>query len=320
MLPQSHTEQILERRLTELGGQLHRAHTVTGLTTTTDGASVTVTGPQGTPASVAARFVVGADGMHSVVREAVGIDFPGGNYPQAFVLADVRMTWPLPDNEVQLFFSPDGLVVVAPLPDGRHRIGATVDHAAETPAMEDIQALLDSRGPEKGARMDSVLWSSRFHVHHRLAASYHSGPVFLAGNAAHVHSPAGGQGMNTGIQDAIDLGGTLAQVLGGAAPESALDGYQRRRRPVAQSVVSMTDRMTRMATLRAPGARVARNLAISLASRSPALRQKIATQIAELPGPESPRSVAPDVSQLPNARGRYANRAPRGVDSWLRRL
>ncbi len=106
MLPQSHTEQILERRLTELGGQLHRAHTVTGLTTTTDGASVTVIGPQGTPASVAARFVVGADGMHSVVREAVGIDFPGGNYAQAFVLADVRMTWPLPDNEVQLFFSP----------------------------------------------------------------------------------------------------------------------------------------------------------------------------------------------------------------------
>lgn len=281
MLPQSRTEEILAQRLAELGGHVDRRCTVTGVRTMQDGASVAIASPDGQTRDVAARFVIGADGMHSIVRQSAGIEFEGGSYAQSFVLADVRLRWPLPAKEVQLFFSPSGLVVVAPLPGGHHRIVATADDAAETPTAQDIQALVDTRGPGN-AHVDEVAWSSRFRVQHRLANSYRAGPVFLVGDAAHVHSPAGGQGMNTGIQDAIDLGELLGRFIAGERPEPQLDGYQNRRRPVAQKVVSMTDRMTRMATLKSPGARAARNIAIPLILRNPAIGHRLTMRIAEL--------------------------------------
>ena len=129
--------------------------------------------------------------------------------------------------------------------------------------------------------MEEVLWASRFKVHHRLADHYRSGRVFLAGDAAHVHSPAGGQGMNTGIQDAVCLGRLLVRVQQGE-PESLLDEYETTRRPVAQGVVALTDRMTRMATLRSPAARMARNLALRAADKVPPLRRGFAYRLAEL--------------------------------------
>jgi 2-polyprenyl-6-methoxyphenol hydroxylase-like FAD-dependent oxidoreductase len=179
---------------------------------------VTVTRPDGTTARVHARYVVGCDGMHSVVREEPGIGFTGDRYPQSFVLADIGMDWPFPRDEVHLFFSPAGLVVVAPLPRDLFRVVATLDESPETLTVSDVQALLDARGPVAApAAVHHVEWSSRFRVHHRLADAYRRGPVFLAGDAAHVHSPAGGQGMNTGIQDAIMLAELLADVLGGAS-------------------------------------------------------------------------------------------------------
>lgn len=281
MLPQSRTEQVLEQRLMELGGEVHRLHQVTEVHPKREGASVIAVGPDGTQQEVAARFVVGADGMDSTVRHAVGIEFEGGSYEQPFVLADVTLDWPLEGDEVQLFFSPSGLVVVAPLPGGHHRVVATVDRAPENPSARDIQELLDARGPG-GAQVNGVTWSSRFRVQHRLATSYRKGSVFVAGDAAHVHSPAGGQGMNIGIQDAIDLGTMLSLSIAGELPESGLDKYEDRRRPVAKGVVSLTDRMTRMATLRAPQARFARNILLGIALRIPVLRRKLTMRIAEL--------------------------------------
>jgi 2-polyprenyl-6-methoxyphenol hydroxylase-like FAD-dependent oxidoreductase len=281
MLPQSRTEELLAQRLAELGGQVDRRCTLIGARASGDGAAVTLASPDGKSWDVDARFVIGADGMHSAVREAAGIGFVGGDYEQSFVLADVCLAWSLPADEVQLFFSSSGLVVVAPLPGGNHRVIATVDDAPETPTVGDIQTLLDTRGPGD-ARVEEVAWTSRFRVQHRLATSYRNGPMFLAGDAAHVHSPAGGQGMNTGIQDAADLGDLLGRVIAGELPETQLDSYQNRRRPVAQRVVSLTDRMTRMATLRAPGARLARNLLLNLLLRNPALRRRVTMRIAEL--------------------------------------
>src|SRR5262249_55380973 len=184
--------------------------------------------------AIEARYVVGADGMHSMVRTAAGIEFEGAAYAESFVLADVHMDWPLQRKEVSLFFSAAGLVVVAPLPDGSYRIVATLENAPERPAAEHIQALIDARGPgAQPAEVREVIWSSRFRVHHRLAASYRNDRLFLVGDAAHVHSPAGGQGMNCGLVDACVLGQLLSDVVRGKRAEEALESYETLRRPAA---------------------------------------------------------------------------------------
>src|SRR3712207_6675758 len=215
--------------------------------------------------TLAASYVVGADGMHSAVRHQAGIGFAGDSYGESFVLADVHMDWELDDTEVMLYLSPAGMVVAAPLPGGRHRIVATVDEAPERPDRDHIQALLAARGPQKRpARVDDVVWSSRFRVHHRLADRYREGRVFLAGDAAHVHSPAGGQGMNTGIQDAVALAARLAGVLCDGADERSLDDYEAERRPVAAGVVTFTHRATLAATAHSAGVRRIRNATLRI--------------------------------------------------------
>ena len=146
-----------------------------------------------------------------------------------------------------------------------------------------MQRLLDERGPvTESARVDELLWSSRFRVQHRVANRYRAARILLAGDAAHVHSPAGGQGMNTGIQDAVALGHALAEVLAGKAAESRLDEYERACRPVAERVVAFTDRATRVATLHGQGARSVRNGMIRMIGQIPLVRQRLATELAEL--------------------------------------
>ena len=281
MIPQNATEAILLARLREMGGDVLRPHEVTDVRQDADGVTATVTADGGFR-TLRGRYLVGADGMHSVVRERAGVGFTGGTYEQSFALADVRMSWRIPGDEVMLFLSPDGLVVVAPLPGGRHRIVATMDDAPEHPDIADVQRLLDTRGPVAGAaRVEEIAWSSRFRVHHRIVNRYRAGRILLAGDAAHVHSPAGGQGMNTGIQDAVALGRALTAVVRGAK-ESRLDEYDRVRRPVARRVVAFTDRMTRMATLRTPRARAMRNILVGLIGRIPAFRRFLAMELSEL--------------------------------------
>lgn len=283
MIPQYRTEAILLERLRKLGGDVSRPFVVSDLRQDAEGVNVTVTADGQAPQTIRARYLVGADGMHSTVRERAGIGFKGDAYEQSFVLADVRMSWPLSSSEVMLFVSPAGLVVVAPLPGGRHRIVATVDDAPEQPDIADVQQLLDTRGPTNGVtRVHEIVWSSRFRVHHRLADRYRAGRILLMGDAAHVHSPAGGQGMNTGIQDAVALGHALTAVIKGKASESALDRYEQIRRPVAQRVVAFTDRMTRMATLHNPHARKVRNAALKVISRIPAFRRWLTTELSGL--------------------------------------
>ena len=279
MLAQNITEDVLTGRLAELGGRVHRPYELARLEQDGDGATATMVGGE----TVRALYVVGADGMHSAVRDQTGIGFAGDTYGQSFVLADVHLDWEFDDNEVMLYFAPAGLVVVAPLPGGRHRIVATADVAPEHPDRDDIQALLDARGPqERPALVKDVGWSSRFRVHHRLADRYREGRVFLAGDAAHVHSPAGGQGMNTGIQDAVALAARLAAVLRDGADERTLDGYEAQRRPVAADVVAFTDRMTRVATVGHSGLRRIRNATLRVLNRIPAVRRKLALNLSEL--------------------------------------
>lgn len=173
--------------------------------------------------------------------------------------------------------------MIAPLPGGLHRIVATLDSAPEHPSLAVIQQLLDTRGPiTSAARIDTIVWSSRFRVHHRIADSYRAGRVLLAGDAAHVHSPAGGQGMNIGIQDALALGNALHAVVSGARDAVALDEYEQLRRPIARHVVELTDRMTRVATIPGRRKRALRNFMIRILDHIPAFRRSLAMDLAEL--------------------------------------
>jgi 2-polyprenyl-6-methoxyphenol hydroxylase-like FAD-dependent oxidoreductase len=276
-ISQADTERVLLERLTRLGGQVLRPRTLTGLTQ--DGASVTATFDNGDP--ITARYVVGADGMHSTVRAQAHIGFRGHEYPESFALADVRLQGSPPADEIFLFYASAGLTVMAPLPGGLHRIVAPVENAPAAPTTAFVQQLLDARGFGPGQLVvDDVIWGSHFRIHHRVADSYRAGRLLLAGDAAHVHSPAGGQGMNTGIQDAVALADALQQVLAGA-PESLLDRYGHDRRAVAQEVLSLTGRLTRLATV--PRAlRPARNSAMQLSSRIPAVRGRLAWRLSGL--------------------------------------
>lgn len=280
MLPQNETEKMLLRHLHAAGGRVERPVEMLFAKIGTDGADVTLRCENG-ERTVRARWIVGCDGGHSAVREAAGIGFAGGDYDEAFVLADVSMTWPLPREEVDLFLSRDGLAVVAPLPGERFRIVATVKSPPTFVDAPFLSELLALRGPTQSIRIDDVSWSSNFHLHHRVAQTPWRGRTLLCGDAAHVHSPAGGQGMNTGIQDATSLAAALACTLenDGIGP---LQKWAERRHRVAREVVTMTDRMTRMATVGSPLGRAARNAALSTIGAFPSVKRRLAKRLAEL--------------------------------------
>jgi 2-polyprenyl-6-methoxyphenol hydroxylase-like FAD-dependent oxidoreductase len=289
-LPQSTTEQVLLRRLAELRGSVRRCHRVVSIESDGDGYLVAgfdhsdpgPDGGQAVPFTIRARYVVGADGAHSAVREAVGIAFPGDTYASQFVLADVGLADAGDAEQATISLSPLGVTVIGLLPGGNHRIVATVD-TEEVPACPDrtfLDALLRDRGLTARPTAEPA-WSSRFRVHHRVAEHFRLHGVFLAGDAAHVHSPAAGQGMNTGIADAYDLATRLAATLAGADP-TVLDGYETNRRSAALEVLRFTHRMTRIAQLRSPAARLSRRILAGTIGRLGPVQRRITMWISGL--------------------------------------
>jgi 2-polyprenyl-6-methoxyphenol hydroxylase-like FAD-dependent oxidoreductase len=276
MCPQNVTEAVLRRRLTELGVTIERPREVSSIRPSEDFVELEIKKGQQLR-TARTNWLVGCDGMHSIVRESSAIPFDGGKYEESFA----QMAWPFPRTEVDLFFSKKGLVVVAPLPGGIFRIVAT-ENRALSGDISDFQQIIDERGPVRPrARIHRIVWSSRFHLQHRVSRTFRKGRVLIAGDAAHVHSPAGGQGMNTGFQDAVSLAKALRQAVADQMTDS-LDVWQNRRFVVARNVVSMTDRITRAATLSSSAARFFRNALINVAGRSNFVRNKLAERLAEL--------------------------------------
>jgi 2-polyprenyl-6-methoxyphenol hydroxylase-like FAD-dependent oxidoreductase len=278
MIPQSTTEQVLLERLEELGGKVHRPYVAAGVRQTPEGAEVTLESGE----VIQAQYVVAADGMNSTIRDLAGLGFEGDDVlPLSFTLADVRVESGLPADEVLLYFSQAGLLVAAPLPDGSFRLVAEVEDAPERPDVTYAQRLLNERGPkETTARVTEVIWGSRFRIHERVADRYRDRRIMLAGDAAHTHSPAGGQGMNLGLRDAVTLGDALAEALT-TGNESDLDSYATNSRAEAVRVVSLAHRLTRLATVPA-AVRPARNAGLHLLSYLPTFRRALAEQLSAL--------------------------------------
>lgn len=279
MIPQDETEAILIASLSERGHAIRRPVRLKAIQQLSNAVIATCDSNDG-ELIIEARYLIGADGEKSTVRAAAGIGFPGGNYG-SFLLADVRMDWPISSDEVSLFFSEAGTLVVAPMSRGRHRVVAQFADAPPTPTAADVQNIIDQRGPQSGAWVREVLWGSRFQVHHKLADRFRDGRILLAGDAAHVHSPAGGQGMNLGLRDAEALGRALAAALR-SGDEKVLDSYALERRGAARKVLGMTHRLTRIATLSSPILRQIRNTMIATLGKFDVVKTYVASTLAGL--------------------------------------
>ncbi|WP_335937103.1 FAD-dependent monooxygenase [Streptomyces sp. PTD5-9] len=275
--PQYEVEQLLERRARAAGVRFRYETRLTSLRQSP--ASDTVTAElreaDGGTSAIDARYLVGADGVHSGVREALGLPFPGASVIRSMVLADVRFTEE-PPEVLTIDGDGDAFAFIAPFGDGWYRVmGWDRSHQPADSAPVDLDELrgIARRALGTDYGMHDARWISRFHSDERQVPAYRTGRVFLAGDAAHVHSPAGGQGMNTGLQDAANLSWKLAAVLRGrtASPEALLDSYQTERHPVGTQVLHSSGALIRLAMARTPLQRAGRALvATALSTLRPA--------------------------------------------------
>jgi 2-polyprenyl-6-methoxyphenol hydroxylase-like FAD-dependent oxidoreductase len=275
--PQYNVENALTGRATAAGARIERGAQVTALRQDADGVELTVGAD-----TLRADYVVGADGLHSVVREALGLPFPGKSVLKSIMLADVRLARP-PEDVLAVNAVGDAFAFVAPFGDGWHRVFAW-DRRHQLPdtapvTLEDIRDVMRrALGTDFG--LAEARWISRFHSDERQAPHYRVGRVFLAGDAAHVHSPAGGQGMNTGLQDAANLGWKLAAAVRGWAPHGLLDTYESERHPVGRLVLRSSGAIIRMAMIQSRAGRATRNLLGGAALRLPPVAHKAAGTIS----------------------------------------
>ena len=243
-------EEALQSLLRRLGVEVERETELLDLEEDAHSVRVTLRRADGSKTLVETPWLIGCDGAHSRVRHLKGEHFPGEADPHQYLVADVVLEGWQPVDEVQVYLTDRGALWWFPLPGGRNLVAGDVpeqhDGATETPGLEDVQALLDHRAPP-GLTVRDPRWMSWFHISYRMTPHYRHGRTFLAGDAAHIHSPIGGQGMNTGIQDAYNLGWKLALVTSGGAPESLLDSYEVERRAVAEGVLAMTRALTEKA-------------------------------------------------------------------------
>ena len=292
IVPQSGTERALEARANELGVEIVRGAEVVGLRQ--DGGGVTVDLAGGD--TVRADYVVGCDGAHSAVRRLLGIDFVGKQYETHILLADVRLASP-PAETLFARTGSEGVVLFIPFGDGWFRAIAWDRLREQAPLSEPVtldeirDAFRRIAGGDFG--MGEMRWSSRFLSERRQARHYRDGRVFLAGDAAHVHSPLGGQGMNTGIGDAINLGWKLAAATRGCAPPWLLDTYESERHPVGAGVLRLTDAFNQLVLGRSAVRRALRGYAIATILRIPRSRRLIAERLSGI-GIAYPRSRGDD--------------------------
>jgi len=252
LLPQTDSEKILVDHARKAGVEMERGVELKNLFQMEEGVCVNLEHKDGTEERVSASYLVGCDGSRSAVRHAAALEFRGGGYDQSWLLADVVLDCELDPEWLHGFTSKEGPIFFFPLPKQSWRIVVLREGekgATKEVSMEEIKEILEQN--QLGhLRPRDPIWMARFGIEHRRTEHLRMGRVFLCGDAAHVHSPAGGQGMNTGLGDAFNLGWKLASVIQGKAKKELLDSYEAERMPVIDGVMRMTDQMTRLITAR----------------------------------------------------------------------
>jgi len=287
MIPQSDTERVLDEFLNSLGIKVERTIELTKFTASTDKVVSTLRHADGAEENVETSWLIGCDGAHSTVRHQLGMEFHGETSLIEWILADIHLENHPRAPEINVVWHSDGILATFPIAEDRYRVIADVGAVPENPkapvdpTLEDVQAILDRRFPG-GVRATNPIWLSSFRVNERKVADYRAGRVFLAGDAAHIHSPAGGQGMNTGMQDACNLAWKLALVVHGIGSESLLDSYSAERSPIAEEVLKVTGRVTSMSTLTGKLKQSLRNHAAALMLGVPMFRKFAADAASEI--------------------------------------
>jgi 2-polyprenyl-6-methoxyphenol hydroxylase-like FAD-dependent oxidoreductase len=281
MVPQDVTEKLLLEKLRRKGGDVE--YNTTFVSASEQGDTVNVTlNRQGGTLNLRASFVVGCDGAHSAVRHLLNLPFEGAEYEDSFMLADIETNETLPADQLQLCPSEFGPVAIFPMNATRRRIVAIIDKTeGDAPSLDMVRNILAQRAPS-GIEARALHWSSYFRIHHRQAAQMRVGRVFIAGDAAHIHSPFGGQGMNTGLHDAWNLVWKLDLALHGHGNEELLKSYSAERRPVIKQVIETTDFMTKAMGTPSKLAQTLRDAVIPMVSRLAPFQHAFVQRLSEL--------------------------------------
>jgi 2-polyprenyl-6-methoxyphenol hydroxylase-like FAD-dependent oxidoreductase len=285
MIPQCETERLVAEHLSRLGLVIERGTELVSFVEQPDRIVATLR-RDGREETTTAAWLAGCDGAHSTVRHTLATPFVGTAEPSQWMLADVHLSGAVAKAEIELYWHEKGVLALFPIAPGRYRVIADLGLAQETqlvdPTLADVQAKLDERGPG-GIKASDPIWLANFRINERKVADYRHGRVFLAGDAAHIHSPAGGQGMNTGMQDAFNLAWKLALVdRGQARAEMLLGSYSLERSKVGDQLLRAAGLITEIATVRNPLAQFVRNHTASLLGSFSFVRDKMRDVLGEL--------------------------------------
>ncbi len=284
MLPQNISEELLNGRLDELNVPVERSTALLNLKDTENQITAVIQNTNGDQETITCNYLIACDGAHSQVRQQLNIPFPGKDLVQHFILADMHIDTALPSNQVNAFFSPEGILALFPMAKNYVRFVANLNSNKQTadqaldPA--NLQNILDKR-TAKQIKIKDITWTSAFYLHSKKVNEMSYNHVFLAGDAAHIHSPAGGQGMNTGMQDAYNLAWKLASVIKEKAKPILLNSYSQERLPVASDVLKMTEMMTKISLLHNPLLRGLRRIAIQSITHIPSFQKSFIQRITQ---------------------------------------
>lgn len=286
ILAQSDTEKILNAHMESFGIRVEREKELVGIERTNAGITARLKLEDGSEEFIDCWYVAGCDGAHSTSRHLLNLEFKGAPYPNYWLLADCDLDWKYPLHHLSVFIHPSGVTAYFPLYSDRGRLmfelpDATIDMEMAEPTIEDVRRHMKERQIDYKS-VGSPNWLAYFKLHHRMVDKYAEGRVFLCGDSAHIHSPIGGQGMNTGIQDAYNLAWKLALVLKGNSPENLLDSYNPERHRVGESVVGLTDMATRMVGIHNPVLAAIRNKLLGAISKLDPVQEKLLTTLSQI--------------------------------------